>query len=294
MRKRSAHSVGRSLKKNVRRSTSAAPDFSCPVCGDDAIDGTVFPEPVLCCFYCMLTHSAPIAFCPSLPPLALFGRGSKNETYRTSLGIDEQAGAVRTFMVRMLYGYAMKTRGLRHIEEEIAVHHELQEAGIPVIPRFELCTSGTHDSPFIPREQSSCCGPLWICATDLTENGKNYVLSQSNETVDDRVWKKRWAKGEFSSPAPRIRELQQSLSGIAQRTAYVGREFQMEDALFFVVDKQTRETTAVVGDYKHVTKSRMDPEHIVRNNLAVVRNAMRAFKDILGIQEQAVCALFDV
>ena len=67
---------------------------------------------------------------------------------------------------------------MQHIEQEIETHHELQSAGATVIPRFELCVKVSRvqrkisTKPFIDSDGACLQAYMWICANDLTENGK--------------------------------------------------------------------------------------------------------------------------
>lgn len=189
---------------------------------------------------------------------------------------------------------------MQHIEQEIETHHELQSAGVSVIPRFELCQGeqgateeNLHYKPFIDSD-GACCKPMWICATDLTENGKNYVLSQSNKTIDDEEWTRRWANGEFSHAVPNIESALHQLAVDTLKIAVLDKEIQLEDAFLFIIDKVTRHTTVIVGDYKHVRPSYgRSASEVGKNNLIVARQACLSMKHLLGVSDEHIHAFFE-
>lgn len=244
--------------------------------------------------------SSVATLCPDLPPALLFARGSKNEIYllRVAAGKDE----TRTYVVRLLFGPARVTRQMRHVEEEVETHDELQKAGVPVIPRFQLCSEKSGLGPeegvvwqaLQVEAPDCCCDDKWICSTDLTQGQRKYVLSETNRTMDDRELAQRYAKGEFAQPVPNLESLFQAAVTIAAKSAETGREFQTADTLFFIIDKQTRVTELIVGDYKHATRSRGRPYTDVHvNNLAVCREAFLVQKEVLGLSADAIRHFFE-
>jgi hypothetical protein len=137
---------------------------------------------------------------------------------------------------------------------------DLQKIGVAVIPTFRRDPK-TGD----------------IYSTDLTNDGKNFVVSAENTPFDVEEFDgRRLPHGEVASDEIRAGIMAQ-LEYIARTCAEHHISVVNADALYFVIDKKTKETTVIAGDYKHfVPEKELSSEELYRRNLCVVAFAIRA------------------
>ncbi len=158
---------------------------------------------------------------------------------------------------------------------EAQMHERLQAAGIPVAH-----TTYRLD----PTEHAVYC-------TDLTQGGKNFVLSDTNHTSQDAEWKQ--LIGEEKESAPNARQALDALASIAVQCASINAELMLADAFYFIVEKKTRNIRVTIGDYKHIVEGQLDPDLLLKNNLAVARQAAHARRDVFGLSGDEIEEWFD-
>ncbi len=168
------------------------------------------------------------------------------------------------------------------IEEQLLTRDGLLRLGVRTIPMYQLVE---HAPPGLFEPQH------FILATDLNEEGTIDTYSATN-VADFHSWPfKPIVKDEFSEKKPRIGNVEKVLHdtwNIARLCADGSYMFNyMPDCFFFCVQKkEPRNTTVLIGDYKHVSKVRSDErDWILEYNLQQTRWALDALSPFLGLEE---------
>ncbi len=165
--------------------------------------------------------------------------------------------------------------GARKLFDEEETYRKLQSAGIPV-------AHATYRLD--PSEHAVYC-------TELTQGGKYFVFSDTNHTSQDREWQA--SIGAEAAPAPNALEALDALTSIALQCTKIDAELMLADAFYFIIDKKTRVIRVTIGDYKHVVEAQTDADLVLKNNLAVARQAAHARPEIFGLTHEEIDRWFD-
>lgn len=173
------------------------------------------------------------------------------------------------------------------IRRELEMHEHLRGLGIPVLPTLRLD----------PETQQ-------LYSTDLTNNGKNAVFSPTNHNPEVNALLSQMHGPPLA--VPNADHLLDDLVRIARSCAEAGIRMRHGDALYFVMDKRTRQTRVIVGDYKHLLQRDLPPadstewddagdtreeciDELFRANLSTVRTGLSQHNAaLLGLDEEKV------
>lgn len=165
--------------------------------------------------------------------------------------------------------------GAKKLFDEAETYRKLRSACIPV-------AHATYRLD--PSEDAVYC-------TELTRGGKYFVLSDTNHTSQDREW--QTSIEAETGPAPNAVEALEDLSSIAVQCARIDAELMLADVFYFIIDKKTRVIRVTIGDYKHVVEAQTDADLVLKNNIAVARQAAHARREIFGFTHDEIDRWFD-
>lgn len=229
---------------------------------------------------------------------AILGQGHASRVKHVDMHVANRRGET-TRKVRMVVRQSLEDpvsirkygETPERIRYELEMHKRLRALGIPVLPTLRLDPE-TH----------------MLYSTDLTNHGKNVVFSPTNYHPEVNA-----LLSEMHGPplaVPNADNLLNDIVRIARSCAGAGIRIRHGDALYFVMDKRTRQTRVIVGDYKHLLQLDLPPadstewhdtddtleghiEDLFQSNLSTIRSSLsRHNVAILGLDEEEVRSAF--